>query len=88
MWLKLNTKAYFYWICINSTISLFSPVIQVLTVSDIFEDSEKQSMFKRLYVAAPSTKPYNLSEPENINPSMGQAQEIDKILKQKVGLIE
>ena len=45
-------------------------------------------MFKRLYVTAPSTKPYNLSEPENINPSMGQAQEIDKILKQKVGSIK
>ena len=45
-------------------------------------------MFQRLYVAAPSTEPYSLREPENINPSMGQAQEIDKILKQKVGLIK
>jgi len=63
--------------------SIEDQLLQSLTFSDIFEDSERQSMFQRLYVAAPSTEPYSLREPENINPSMGQAQEIDKILKQK-----
>jgi len=37
------------------------------------------------FLVPPSTLPYNLSEPDNPNPSMGQAQVIDHLLKGRKG---
>ena len=43
-------------------------------------------LLRQQYMLPPSTAPYNLQEPDNINPSMGQAQAIDYLLKEKVGI--
>lgn len=45
---------------------------------------ETLRLLRSEYLYGPSDKPYNLNEPDNRNPSMGQAQVIDEILKGKV----
>uniref|UniRef100_A0A6A7FVM6 Protein Star n=1 Tax=Hirondellea gigas TaxID=1518452 RepID=A0A6A7FVM6_9CRUS len=47
------------------------------------DDAATIKELRESYLFPPSTEPYNLEEPSNINPSMGQAQAIDYIFKAK-----
>ncbi|XP_047492557.1 uncharacterized protein LOC125041567 isoform X2 [Penaeus chinensis] len=62
----------------------FAPVVQDLNKESLPADSP--TVIKALrdkFLLPPSPVPYNLSHPEQENPSMGQAQRIDFILKGK-----
>ncbi|XP_076065895.1 protein Star-like isoform X2 [Oratosquilla oratoria] len=48
------------------------------------DDPEVLRVLRQLYLVSPSKEAYNLSFPDDPNPSMGQAQRIDFILKRKV----
>ena len=41
-------------------------------------------ILRNAFLIPPSKEEYNLKNPENLNPSMGQAQAVDYILKGKV----
>ena len=45
-------------------------------------------ILREKFLVPPSKEPYNLNEPMNANPSMGQAQAVDIVLKGKVILID
>lgn len=51
------------------------------------DDSIVVRALRERFLVLPSRLPYNLSQPEEENPSMGQAQRIDYILKGKVRCI-
>jgi hypothetical protein len=68
--------------------------------SDIYEDvlahlnnakaaqdnSDLVEIIKKYFLHQPSTLPYNLTHPNNENPSPGQTQFVDEYLQQKVGI--
>lgn len=60
------------------------PLIQELNRDDIPADHvDVIKIIKEQFLIKPSKEPYNLNNPEESNPSMGQAQRIDFILKGK-----
>ena len=68
-----------------SCLLLFTSVLeQSGTTFDSATSASTLDLLRTKYLIPPSTEPYNLNEPDNANPSMGQAQTVDYIFKGKV----
>ncbi|KAK7055033.1 hypothetical protein SK128_024957 [Halocaridina rubra] len=62
----------------------YVPVIKDINRNDISPDDPNViRVLREKFLKPPSKLPYNLSHPEDENPSMGQAQRIDFILREK-----
>jgi hypothetical protein len=50
------------------------------------DDLKLIALIRNYYIENPSTRPYNLDEPDKMDQSKGQTAVIDKLLNQKVGI--
>lgn len=79
-------KIFFLLCDIRNTVAVYFTFSSIAYNAEdvVADDPQVLSVIKEKYLVSPSKLPYNLSEPEEINPSMGQGQRIDYILKGKV----